>query len=463
MNLNQPLFWHQGLFLQPHHFQQQDLYFQSLLAPYQRFIQPHLWGVGDLDIQESALDNGSFQLNRGEFLFPERTYVIYPGNAVIEDRVFENDWSEGEKPLMVYVGVRKLNHSGENVTVLPSLDNLADAGSRFVATADSEEIPDLYQVGQPAQIKRLFYLLKLFWETEIDQAGDYLLIPLARLERSGERVLLSQQFVPACMNISVSASLFSLIGEIRDQIASRGYQLESYKRERGIHTAEFGARDMVYLLALRSLNRYTPLLSHIIESGQVHPWATYGLVKQLIGELSSFSEQVNVLGETGDPQDGLLKYDHRNLWDCFSGALRMVTRLLDEITAGPEYMIALIYDGTYFGAELKPAIFEGSNRFYLVFSTDQDLQTLISPLETIAKLSSRETLPILIARALSGVKINHLPIPPQELPRRANSIYFQIERQSEQWTQVQKDNNIALYWDTAPEDLMVELMVVGRS
>ncbi|MDJ0816765.1 MAG: type VI secretion system baseplate subunit TssK [Desulfobacterales bacterium] len=463
MNVNRPLFWHQGLFLQPHHFQQQDLYFQSLLAPYQQYIQPHLWGVGDLEIQDSALDSGTFLINRGEFLFPDQSYVTFPGNAVIEARSFGDTWLEGEKPLMIYLGIRKLNFSGENVTVLPSLDNLADTTSRYVTSADTESTADLYQDSKAAEMKRLFYLLRIFWDSEIDQAGDYSIIPLAQLERSGDEVLLSQQFVPACLNIAVSDSLYNMIGDIRDQIASRGYQLESYKRERGIHTAEFGARDMVYLLALRSLNRYTPLLSHMAESGQVHPWAAYGVVKQLIGELSSFSEEVNVLGETEDLLVRLHKYDHRNLYSCFHSAQKLVTRLLEEITAGPEYMIELIYDGTYFGAELKPNMFEGNNRFYLVMSTEQNPQEVITALETIAKLSSRETLPILIARALSGINLLHLSVPPQDLPRRANSIYFQIEHQSEQWAQVENGNNIALYWDLAPDDLKVELMIVGRS
>jgi len=65
MNTNRPLFWHQGLFLQPHHFQQFDLYVQSLMTPYHRFIQPYLWGIGDMEIQESTLQNGSFHLTRG--------------------------------------------------------------------------------------------------------------------------------------------------------------------------------------------------------------------------------------------------------------------------------------------------------------------------------------------------------------------------------------------------------------
>ena len=108
-------------------------------------------------------------------------------------------------------------------------------------------------------------------------------------------------------------------------------------------------------------------------------------------------------------------------------------------------------------------IFEGRNRFYLVFETESDPQFVLQSLGTIAKLSARETLPILIARALSGIKTEHLQIPPQELPRRAHSIYVQIDYHSDQWAQVQKYNNIALYWDAAPDDLKVEMMIVGRT
>jgi len=463
MNVNRPIFWHQGLFLQPHHFQQLDLYVQSLMMPYQRFIQPHLWGVGNFEIQESALGNGSFHPTRGEFLLPDQTYVVIPGNGLITPRSFDGFWVEGEKPLTVYVGIRRLNETGGNVKLLSSLENLSEVNTRMVTTNDTEEIADLYEAGRPAEMKRLFYLLKIFWDTEIDQLGDYVLMPLAQLERSGDTVRISEHFIPPCLNISVSEPLFKIVTEIRDQVGARGNQLEAYKRSRGIHTAEFGSRDMVYLLALRSLNRYTPVLSHLAASKQVHPWTIYGLLKQLIGELSSFSEGVSVMGETEDPALQLPNYDHRHLWDCFSKAQALVTRLLDEITAGPEYIIQLLYDGTYYSAELNPAVFEGRNHFYLVLESEEDPKAIITALETIAKISSRETLPILIARALSGIGLKHLTLPPQELPRRAHCIYFQIEHQSDQWDHIQKGNNIALYWDTAPADLKIELMIVGRS
>jgi type VI secretion system protein ImpJ len=266
-------------------------------------------------------------------------------------RSFDEAWGEGGQPFSVYVGLKKWNEFGENVTVVPRLSDFAEVNTRFVTPVDPEEVQDLYHNGPPAKVQRLYHVLKVFWETERDQLGDYHLIPVAQLERMGEKVILSEKFVPPCLTIRGSEILLRLISDIKDQIASRGRQLESYKRDRGIHTAEFGARDTVYLLALRSLNRYTPPLEHLLASKHAHPWNVYGLLKQMIGELSTFSEQVDVMGEMADGIRGVLDYDHRNLGECFAGASAMITQLLDEITAGPEYVIQLLFDGTYYAAD----------------------------------------------------------------------------------------------------------------
>ena len=55
MAIQKPLYWHQGLFLQPHHFQQQDLTFQTWLTPLHAYAQPHFWGVGEFEIHRAAL------------------------------------------------------------------------------------------------------------------------------------------------------------------------------------------------------------------------------------------------------------------------------------------------------------------------------------------------------------------------------------------------------------------------
>ncbi len=462
MNIQKPLFWNQGILLQPQHFQLLDRTCQGLLSPYQKYQSPHFWGVGAMELSKSALGTRTFNLQDGEFLFPDGTFVSLSENGCTDVRAFDEAWVEGGKPFTVYLGLKKWRDSGENVTVLPTLETVSSVSTRFVTTTGHEEIRDLHAGGPDSQVKRLRFVLKIFWETELDQLGEYELIPLAQLERFGAEIRLSEDFIPPSLSCSASPSLHKLIREIRDQITARGYQLEEHKSKRGIQTAEFGSRDMVYFLALRSVNRYVPMLFHYTEAEQVHPWHVYGILRQLIGELTSFSERVSVLGELHGGKKALPEYDHRNLWSCFSAAQDMISHLLNEITAGPEYVIRLAYDGTYYAADLKPAIFEGRNRFFLAVKTEEDPKVVLQALEDIAKLSSREHLGILVSRSLPGIGLQYLQIPPQELPRRSNTVYFAINHHDEQWSAVAKNYGLALFWNGAPADMEIELMVVGR-
>ena len=463
MDIQRSVFWHQGLFLQPQHFQLLERSLGSQLIPLLRFPCPYLWGVRSLALHEPALNNRSFQVTSGEFLFPDGSYAVFPGNAMLLPRSFQDEWVEGGKPLTVFLGLKKWDNENKNVTVHSSLEEAHQDTTRFATASNPEEAPDLHQGKDPALVKRLSYVLRIFWGHEQDQLGRYSLIPLARLKRDGDQVVLSERFIPPCVALSASDALWKMLHEIKDQIAFRCRQLEEYKRQRGIHSAEFGSRDMIYLLALRSLARFVPALAHMTEAESVHPWTVYGLLRQLVGELSTFSDRVGAGGEDIDGNQLLAGYDHERLWEQFSSAQNLIATLLEEITAGPEYIIRLEFEGTFYAADLKPEIFEEGNRFYLAVTTEAEPGRVIKSLEEVAKASSREHLPILIARALPGVSLEHLPVPPQELPRRAKSTYFRLHHYGDQWVQVKKTHNLALYWDDAPEDLEIELMIVGRT
>ena len=461
--MEKALFWHQGLFLQPQHLQLNARYGEALNQPLKKYLQPHFWGVGSWQVQEGALSNQGFHLTAGDFLFADMAYAVLQKNALVMPRSFESAWEKGDEGFGVYIGIRKFNSSGKNVTIVNDLNDLTDVNTRWVTSAVSEQVPDFHHDGPEADVQKLYFVLKLFWADEKEQLGDYELIPLAWLEKDQDKVRLSNQYVPPALSIGADRNLIGFVKEIRNQIGARCRQLEAYKRDRGLHASEFGARDMVYLLALRSMNRYAPLLSHFTAAGHGHPWEVYGLLRQLVGELSTFSGEISYTGEDQEGNQLLPDYDHQELGTCFSAAQALVTRLLDQITAGPEYMIPLLFDGTYFAAELPAAIFEGRNRFFMVLETESDPQQILPSLESIAKLGCRESLPILIARSLSGVGLTHLPTVPQELPRKAHALYFQIDHHNDQWSQIAKGKNIALYWDAAPEDLKIEIMAVGRN
>ncbi|WP_141110980.1 type VI secretion system baseplate subunit TssK, partial [Burkholderia pseudomallei] len=92
----------------------------------------------------------------------------------------------------------------------------------------------------------------------------------------------------------------------------RARQLQQYKNPREMERAEIDAIDAAYLLALRVLNRFGPLLFHLAECAGQHPSTVDGVLRALVGELSAFSERFDMLGEPLDARGGLPPRAHRD-------------------------------------------------------------------------------------------------------------------------------------------------------
>lgn len=462
MEKKQGIYWHQGMFLQSQHFQMADLHSQFQYKPMHEAGLPHFWGVGELELVASATANRTIEVQTARLLFPDRTYVEYPGNAVLKPRPFDVDWVEGDKPFTVYLGLKKLSSTEKNVTLVAGLAEAAGAPTRYATLANPPNSADLYSEGPDAQVRTLIHVVKVFFESEINQLQDYTLIPIARLVRDGEAIKLSDNFIPPVYAISGSTVLTRLVKDLRDELTGRARQLQEYKSPREMQKAEFDASYMVFLLALRSLNRASPYLFHLTETPQVHPWLAYGAMRQLVGELSSFSERFNMLGEASDGTPGLPHYDHTDLGKCFDRVRTMVSHLLNEITVGPEFMTILEYQNGYHVGQLPRNFFGQRNRFYLVIRTEKDMEWVVEAMQHDARLAAMDEMPGLIAHALPGLELIHMVAAPQGLPRRSYSYYFRIEQMSQQWEVVEREGFIALQWLDAPADLKAEIVVLRR-
>ena len=62
MSWDSKVLWTEGLFLQPHHFQQADRYTEALVSGLARRIRPYGWGVSALEIDDEVLKVGQFAL-----------------------------------------------------------------------------------------------------------------------------------------------------------------------------------------------------------------------------------------------------------------------------------------------------------------------------------------------------------------------------------------------------------------
>ncbi|SDV47121.1 type VI secretion system baseplate subunit TssK [Chitinasiproducens palmae] len=456
------VYWHQGMFLQPQHFQFADAHHRFSQTPLFDAGIPHFWGVGAIELSRAAIANRVIEVKRARLLFRDHHYVEFPDNAVIAPRTFDAAWVQGDRPLTVYLGLRKLSEQERNVTEVGELSEAATVPTRFATVMGAPEVNDLYSDGPSAPLQTLLYVVRLFFEPELPNLDNYELIPIARLIRDGDAIALSERFVPPSYALSGSDALRVLLREIRDELAGRARQLQEYKSPREMQKAEFDASYMIFLLALRSLNRFSPQLFHLLEAEQAHPWLAYGVLRQLVGELSSFSERYNMLGEADAGGGGMPAYDHDDLERCFEQARVLVGQLLNEITVGPEFLVVLEpHDGLLTG-QLPRSLFGQRNRFYLVVRTQEEPRWVSDSVVHAARLAATSEIDTLLRHALPGLELIHMPVAPQGLPRRAHSHYFRIEQISEQWEAVEREGDIALQWLDAPEDLRAEIVILRR-
>jgi type VI secretion system protein ImpJ len=459
-----PIFWGQGMFLQPQHFQQQDGYHEARLRHYLHLVYPFCWGVRLLAINEAALRTFRVEIERCELAMWEGTIVHFqgttlPSNARIVSRSFDGMLQAGDKPLGVYLGLKRLQWEENN---LASEGELAierrgeERNGRF--SIEERPTPDLLAAdGQDAALKYLVYEVCILFEPEISDTLNYELIKIAELLRAteGQGAVLSRRYIPPSLSIYASSVLIGLLKEVRDLLTAKGRELSEYKHQRHMHTIDMGSRDTIYLLMMQLINRYIPLFHHHLEIEETHPCVLYALLRQLVGELSTFSNDISVLGGP------LPAYRHDRLWECFDAAVRVARGLLSELTRGPEYVVPLVYDGEYFAAQLDKRFFEGNNRYYLSIKVDLPPRELLSRLTETGKISAREEMEALRRQALFGLKIDHLENPPEELPRRAYCSYFVIDHHTTLWRRIEQRQNVAVYCELPAQGTEMQLLVIS--
>jgi type VI secretion system protein ImpJ len=460
MDNAQGIYWHQGLFLQPQHFQQLELNQQYARKPLFESSSPYFWGVSDLEISTDALNNRSVEIRSACLLMRDHSFIEFPGNSVLPARSFDRVWSDMDQPLDVYLGIRKVSPVAVNVTTVDSLLDIAGVTSRWVSLSDPEEVVDLYAEGPTAAVPKIVQLVRVFFGPELASLDDYELIHVARLVRDSDTVRLQPQYIPPCYTLSGSSQLVNLLKDIRDDMAGRLRQLQEYKVPRDAQRMDLDPDYLIFLQAVQSLNRSVPAVFHLSETGSVHPWLVYGILRSVIGELSSFSERIDFLGRRDSRDEGLPPYDHENLGDCFFKAKRLVNILLNEITIGPEFLVVLELKGDYRVGQIPLEYFAKRNRFYLVTHdsglSDRNGNDFLKE----ARLAFPGDLPKIIDHALPGTDLIEIANAPQGLPRKADSRYYRIEQMSEGWEAVERSGEVGLFWPEATDEFRAEIVVL---
>ena len=450
MMTENPLFWKQGLFLHPQHFQLMSRQLHGDLEPVLRLASPRAYGVRNLKIRSSALENGVLDITGGDFLFPDGTYARLPANAVLAPRQMAGlEDTTGGQLVTAYVGLRKWNDRGRNVSPRETRGRGVErVESMYVSDLAPETVPDLYSDGPEAEILTMHYALKIILEPEIAHYGECHLLPVARLRKVGDRFQIENGYIPPALSIGAHPDLFNMVHNIRDCLLGRGKRLGEYKLARDISPSSLlNPQTATMLLALRSLNRYAALFDHICEARDVHPWDVYGVIRQLAGELSSFSAGLDALCRTPQGETLLPPYDHSDPGRCFARAEALVTRLLDELVVGPEAIVPFEQTGAIMSAGLPSDKMTEGYRCWLMIRPQHEINDTAVTLHNAIKLGPESAMKVLRARALPGVALTPCGETPPGLPRREGTSYLEIECRSQLWQETVAEGRAGLIWE----------------
>ena len=448
-----PVFWFQGLFLQPQHLQQQELYIQSLNNVQIENLN-YYWGVTNLKFRESSLMEGILEIEKLSARFPDKTWVDYPNNAYLKPRNLKKIASLQET--MVYLGLKKIIVGENNVT--EDVDEEKTISTRFISPLTPEDVRDIYLTDTPiAKIRFLKYGLNIFFEDELETLNDYYLIPIAKLKKEEKNWTVSSEFIPPLLTISNFSYFSNLLISIKEHILSKLQTLESYKLSKDFSTENFDISYLRYILALLVLNRHIPILDQFTKNINLHPLELYLYLSQLVGELSTFTDRVNALGITVENENLLIDYKHNDLYQSFSKLTLLLEEILDSLVIGAENILKLIREEDLFKTSIPLNLLQDRFNYCLVIETSD--RQYIQTFEVSAKIAPSYQLDTLLTRALPGLPFFQRTSPPSGLPKKEHTYFFALEKDAKIWPQIKESGDFCLYWENAPQDAIVSLVI----
>jgi len=469
MSGDRQVHWGQGAFLSPQHLQAQDAWEQANRHALHLRLTPFPWGYEALRLREDALGSGVVDVEH--FVLCTRTGERLVGGSVDtaggNARVAQRDIAElrppGNDPIPLWL-------------VLNRERTLAGLGQRESGRLQarhalaSDSLADPYDPQAPeADVDFLLYQPNIV--TGLDENAEAIVrssdsYKFAELLPAGPgKFKLSPDYIPPTTAIAASHNLSRWTRALRDLLSSRGQDFAAVKRQRGIRAASTSAQEVMRVVMMQTFARFIPLFQEHARLGSVSAYAMYQDLRRLVAEFSVFSEDIGYAGGlAANPRETELPdYDHDDLRRCFRIGFDRAEALVKALTVGAEVGITLAYDGRFYKADLPANLFENDKtRFYLAFESEQKGADLFARLSRTGKIASLDEMPRLLSAALFGLKIDLLPVPPEELPQKSpNTTYFLVDTAHPFWQMIKNGRNIAVFSDLPPDSTVIKLFPVA--
>lgn len=428
MAWNDKVVWQEGMFLRAQHFQQQDRYFEALLQARTAPLRPHPWGVTELALDRDLLAAGKFAVAAVAGVMEDGTPFAIPGSA---DQPPPLDLPDGVRNQIVYLALPvRQPGSPEVATGLEGEGGRARYGLAAFEAFDAHSEATLaaeLAVGRP----RLRFML------ESEERAGFTCLGVARIVeiQSDRRVVIDDRYIAPCLRVSAVAPLANFVSELHGMLGQRAEALAARLAQPGAR----GVAEVADFLLLQAVNRNQPLLAHYGEAGAVHPETLFAQLVQLAGELATFTAPEKLASRYP-------AYRHDDLQRSFAPVIADLRRSLSAVleTSAVEIPLQVRSHGVRVGPILDRNLLR-AGQFVLTVMADMPGEQIRRVFPNQVKIGAVEHIRELVNVALPGIVVRPLPVAPRQIPFHAGATYFELDRGSPHWQQMQTSGGFAIH------------------
>lgn len=431
--------WHEGLFLQPHHFQRFQKNVFDLVAHERSLQWSFPYGVIDARLSQDDLENSRIRFDKLRVVMPSGLEIDFPKNADLPSIEIKQALATRPSGLRVFLAI-PLWLDGRANTLEQSQSG--DARAKVIYRSAEVQCTDenTGENAKPILVRHLNARLLL----EGEDQSDLEVLPLLRVVRAaGDSVGLPRQdpdFVPPCLITHASPVLRELLRDLASQVqASRAELQVQVTRGGGFSLETLRGLQFEQLMRLRTLNRFAGRLPSLAEAAAISPFAMYLELRELLGELTALYPERNEFDVADYNHDNPI-LPFRELSTKIRSFLRGAVApsfIKVPFVAGPDGMLA---------ATLADEHFTVPNDYFLGIKTKEDSRALSAFVEDADGFKFMPK--SMASRAVWGVRLKEERFQPLELPAQSELHYYRLLRTDSQrvWQQMQTEKAAVIRW-----------------
>lgn len=443
MSWENKVVWQEGLFLQPHHFQQHDRYVESLVAGVASAVAPYAWGVRELTLDDELLKLGKIAVKSCTGLTPDGTTFRIP---FADDHPAALEVPTSAKNSVVYLAIpiRRQGAAEVDMTGAPQ------SAARF--KPDEIEVTD--SMGRDKRAVRMAIArLRLQLAIDLDDLSDQIVIPIARIieVRQDREIILDRSFIATCTDARAAPPLHDFMQELEGLLSHRAEALAGRLNQDGTTK---GVAEITDFLLLVSVNRALPAIRHLVSIENAHPQVIFQSLTSLAGEIATF-----MTPEKLSPQFPI--YRHHDLTNVFQPVFRALRQYLSAVLE--QNAVRIPIEPRKYGvsvALISDKRLLSSATFVLAAKAAVPPESVRRHFPTQAKLGPVEEIRQLVNSALPGVALRPLPVAPRQVPYHAGVVYFELDTTSQSWRQMTTSGGLAVHVSGDFPDLEMELWAI---